>query len=644
MLTDKDKERDMNKSPEGPKNGLGDDFDMDASMVRVHHHKKEQKKLSDLEGSIPPIKWTKERPRPEFAPIWDDETVEELAKYVDWHKRHPHSITPRKLQETGGHVLGKKILDEENPDFYYTENGIKIKPLKQEFLPAPIGADADLDEVSSVALRTEYQSYIEHTNEDPWFVMSVKDQLEQSHMDGSHTTVKSKPPKGKKLTEFEKEAAWQKLHFGGFEGGGPPISEQHKFMIDRLSIEDKALLIRPRDKVSPWADNHVFSKYTINGTALKAFNQRDLDNKIKVALAKHNNPYSDDKSTKTEEDTMKSKRWAKRFRFSRKNTAKLDESTKSESNFSRPESQGGMSFKMDMSEKGTEQNDNSVPLLDLPSSEPISPASSRPSSSKKSKRKSKKSRKVVPERDKYDVMKEKFVVNNSISQHEAKLVKLAKQVTKKAKKGKAVVDTSLNLVEACDKLRILKVTTLLLTKQAEAEMLTPDEESLFLHCFQSAIKMDNVTSNLKPEDQKNDTNERKKLQKILDLLLKYGANIDSNKSKESLSAMHIAALSDNAKMISWLLKNKANPNQLTNTTEYLTPVMLASKFGHVQSVATFVQNGVPLNFQNPLGHTALHIAAKYGQTRMCLFLLRIGAGKLIKDNEGKVAADLAISL
>jgi hypothetical protein len=50
--------------------------------------------------------------------------------------------------------------------------------------------------------------------------MSVKDQLEQYHIDGSHTTVKSKRSNASSvLSEFNKEAAWNKQAYSNYEGG-----------------------------------------------------------------------------------------------------------------------------------------------------------------------------------------------------------------------------------------------------------------------------------------------------------------------------------------------------------------------------------------------------------------------------------------
>lgn len=549
----------------------------------------------------------------EISNVWDEETAEELAKYIEWHGRHPHCVTPRKLNDNTKHVVAKKIFDEELPGTFYTENGMKLKPLKKEFLPTKLGADCETDEVSFVALRTEYNSYIQngYEDDDPWFIMSVKDQLEQSHMDGSHTTVKSKPTKKKtELSEFQQEMEWQKVQYGGYTGGAPNLSSYHLAMIDRLALADKSLLGQPKVKVSPWQETHVYSKFTAKGTALNGFTKKDLEDRIRVAVALHHNPYINDRS-RIDDSTTNGSRGSSR-------------------QSSRPSSRIG-SLRRSLSRQQSKL------------SNPGSPTSSRPSSKRSRKKKSKKIE-VVPVRDQYDVMQEKIGGLQKIKKIENSLIKLSKQITKKSKQTKALVDTSMSLIEACDKLRVLKVTTLLLAGQGKAEMLTPDDETLFLRCFQKAIKLDNITSSLKVGDEKEDSSDRKKLQKILDLLIKYGAKINSMKSKDSLAAVHIAAINDNAKLMSWLIQHEAKLTLLTISSELLTPLMLAAKYGYINIVVCIVQSGFDVNHCNNDGKTALHIAAMFGQTRMAIFLLRIGANKTLQDKDGKIPADLAIKL
>jgi hypothetical protein len=49
-----------------------------------------------------------------------------------------------------------------------------------------------------------------YDNEDPWFAMSVKDQLEQYHVDGSHTTVtRRKKGTAESISAFSREVAWK---------------------------------------------------------------------------------------------------------------------------------------------------------------------------------------------------------------------------------------------------------------------------------------------------------------------------------------------------------------------------------------------------------------------------------------------------
>jgi hypothetical protein len=577
--------------------------------------------LSELDWSLPPIKWnSRTRPKPKIAEqLWEPEVVDELAKYIDFHGRHPHCVTPRKIGNTGGHLLGRKIVDDDLPGLFYTDNGVKLKPLQQEFAADPIGKDGDLEEVASVAQKTEYSSYISHGysgEEDPWFIMSVKDHLESSHIDGSHTTVRRKPPKGKKLNAFEKEAAWQHLHYGEYEGGAPPLNDENKVLIDELALEDKKNLVKQRQKVSPWEVNHVYSKYCAKGTALKTFEKKALDDKVKIALIIHANPFQDDKSAREDLSSSQSSRPMGSRASSRQSFRKMFSS----------------------------KSDKSLPPLSPQQSNSTlgGPSSSiRISSSKKSKRNKEKPK--MKEKDPYDEMAEKLGGKEKLEVMETALLKLAKKIKRKAatKRGGMSVDTSFNLVEACDRLRVLKVTTLLLTGQAEAEMLSPDEESLFLYCFQRAIKLDTLSNHTRVEDIKIDTSDRKKLQKILDILLKYGARINSMKSKDTLAAIHIAVINDNVKMIDYLIKNKCNLNILTPNSELLTPLMIAAKYGHVHCIVRILEGGHDVNYKNPQGFTALHISALHGQTRTALFLLRVGAIKAIQDNEKRTAAKLA---
>lgn len=115
--------------------------------------------------------------------IWNDEEIEELSIYCDWHKNHPHCISPRLINEKNMEVAGDRIIDENNPNYFYTRAVIQEKPLPPELAVPPIGHECDTDEVSTIALKVEYDKFLGKKDaEDPWYEMSVKDQLEQFHI------------------------------------------------------------------------------------------------------------------------------------------------------------------------------------------------------------------------------------------------------------------------------------------------------------------------------------------------------------------------------------------------------------------------------------------------------------------------------
>jgi ankyrin repeat protein len=504
-----------------------------------------------------------------LTPIWDDRTAEELAKYIDWHKRHPHCVTPRLNPHADTDAKSKLRIDPENPGKVYADNNVKINPLPPDFFPSELGVDGDIEEVSSVAVRTEYDElgyYLDNNHDDPWYIMSVKDHLEQSHYDGSHTTVKWKH----KTTSnnFDKEQAWRNFKYSDYEGGNPRIGDDEAKALYELALKDKSNLFdsKPKKKVSPWAQEYKFSKFTAGGTALVAFKQKELTDNVGVALQLY------------EEDVLKG------------------------------------------------QKDG---------------LGSAPSSKSKKNRKNNKQQEKNIQKTPLEEMKEKLGGTKQLEKVGVEWVKLAKNVAKKSKLQKSAVDGTIDLAEACEKFRVIKAASLLYTAQGDANMLTADDEPLFLHTFQRAIRMDTMSNSLRPGDEKTDVPDRVKLQKLLELLVKFEANVNTMEGKDGLGVVHYASMTDNTKMLNWLIKNKADLNVFTLNDEAMTPLMLAAKYGNVYALAELIKNNVNPNVRNSAGMTALHYAAKYGQTRASLFLMRIGGSKKIQNNNGKTPAALA---
>ena len=104
--------------------------------------------------------------------------------------------------------MGDQKYDEEDPTMYYIKQG-KADYSSANTLPyrkKPLGDDGEISVVTQYLDDYQYKEYQSLLDlDDPWFVMSVKDQLEQSHIDGDHTTVKTKAKKKKRLTDTEKE-------------------------------------------------------------------------------------------------------------------------------------------------------------------------------------------------------------------------------------------------------------------------------------------------------------------------------------------------------------------------------------------------------------------------------------------------------
>lgn len=179
--------------------------------------------------------------------------MEDLAVYIDWHRAHPHCDSPRAMRD--GIVYGSQMRDEEDPTLIYTRMNNKPAPLPKMFVPNEVGRDCDIDEVSTVALTLERQNNLMVLSDydDPWYNMSVQDHLEQSHIDGSHTTVKFKRKNNTKVeTAFDRNLAWQKAQYGNYEGGFPELDDESLQFIDKLSLQDKTILHNKKKKQGPW--------------------------------------------------------------------------------------------------------------------------------------------------------------------------------------------------------------------------------------------------------------------------------------------------------------------------------------------------------------------------------------------------------
>ena len=108
-----------------------------------------------------------------FVPgIWENEEIEDLSRYVDWHRHHPHCMTPRPIKENEDFRSADKKIDEGNDKLVYSKMPLTMlaPPVPKEFQPVALGKECDTDEVSLVAMKQEYETVLVNRfeKEDPW--------------------------------------------------------------------------------------------------------------------------------------------------------------------------------------------------------------------------------------------------------------------------------------------------------------------------------------------------------------------------------------------------------------------------------------------------------------------------------------------
>ena len=160
-------------------------------------------------------------------------------------------------------------------------------------------------------------------------------------------------------------------------------------------------------------------------------------------------------------------------------------------------------------------------------------------------------------------------------------------------------------------------------------------------------------------------------------LVEHGADIDVQANIGGKTALHLAVTChDSRDILNCLIKNGANVNSRTSMGK--TPLMLASKCGHVNVATSLVKCGADVDLRDPTGQTALHyavdqhcdscdvlsclikhgadvnacanenctplmIASKSGHVDIATFLVKHGANMDLQDKNGNTALHCAVS-
>ena len=256
----------------------------------------ERKRQALLDKYVSPP-WKSPHPKPHFdRDIWTIRGADKLAEYVDWHKRHPHCTTPRKISDVDDNdkQIRTSYIDDDDHSREYFENGFIVPPIIQEFLPTEFGKDGDLSTVTKATVKLEREQFCiafsEYKNDDPWYTRSVKDNLEDNHSDGLHsptglfispivrTKENSKPyVRDPKFIDFDlPEIKETPIDF-------QTAVDQNKEMHAKMTVKEAggSQNAEKKIKISPWEEKKVWSIFTEKGTAMDEWNQHRLERVIR---------------------------------------------------------------------------------------------------------------------------------------------------------------------------------------------------------------------------------------------------------------------------------------------------------------------------------------------------------------------------
>ena len=126
---------------------------------------------------------------------------------------------------------------------------------------------------------------------------------------------------------------------------------------------------------------------------------------------------------------------------------------------------------------------------------------------------------------------------------------------------------------------------------------------------------------------------------LVELLLEKQVDPNVQISENGVTPLILASQFGHYQVVELLLKNGADPNIHNN--DGLTPLILASQFGHYQVVEILLKNGADPNIHNNDGFTALIVASQFGHYQVVEILLKNGADPNIHNNDGFTALTFA---
>ncbi|HWK52777.1 MAG TPA: ankyrin repeat domain-containing protein, partial [Hyphomicrobiales bacterium] len=131
------------------------------------------------------------------------------------------------------------------------------------------------------------------------------------------------------------------------------------------------------------------------------------------------------------------------------------------------------------------------------------------------------------------------------------------------------------------------------------------------------------------------------------LLLDAGVEVDAKEAYRDTTALHWAAEQGHTAVVQLLLEHEANPNLRSKLivpesggfgnaipSGGLTPLIMASREGHLETAQALLDGGALVNQQSGGGHTPLLTAVQNGHTALATLLLERGADPSLANDQG----------
>ena len=264
-----------------------------------------KKKISGKFDEFNAKKWLSNLPKPDIPDeIWGKRGAEDLAFYIDWHKRHPQCNSPRipdrNLDETR---LNAMFKDEHDDKLYYVKTNYgdnSVSALPPEYKPKTFGTNCDTISVSHLSTKLESEQKIVNLRdyEDPWYERTVRDSLQFNHADGWHTPhniyrspiIRCEENSGSSVSGKAFIKSGIKIYatpetFGIAKDLNPDNLDAlaTKFDADKPKFIGREAKV----KIGPFQVTRSFSRFTLDGKYYGEWKQKELDEWIIEGLQEY---------------------------------------------------------------------------------------------------------------------------------------------------------------------------------------------------------------------------------------------------------------------------------------------------------------------------------------------------------------------